>query len=49
MSVALLPVEAVYWLGLALPIPWVLGASRVALWRRLGSAYGDLTLICRDR
>jgi hypothetical protein len=31
MSVALLPVEAVYWLGLALPIPWVLGASRVAL------------------
>jgi hypothetical protein len=39
MSVALLPVEAVYWLGFALPIPWVLGASRVALvaasWKRL--------------
>jgi hypothetical protein len=39
MSVALLPVEAVYWLGFALPIPWVLGASGVALvaasWKRL--------------
>ena len=39
MSVALLPVQAVYWLGFALPIPWVLGASRVALvaasWKRL--------------
>lgn len=38
-SAGLLPVEAVFWLGFALPIPWVLGAARVALlaaaWRRL--------------
>ena len=31
VSVGLLPVEAVFWLGFALPIPWVLGAARVAL------------------
>jgi hypothetical protein len=39
VSLALLPVEAVFWIGFALPIPWVLGAARVALltaaWRRL--------------
>jgi hypothetical protein len=39
VSAGLLPVEAVFWLGFALPIPWVLGAARVALlitaWRRL--------------
>lgn len=31
VSVALLPAEAVFWLGFALPIPWVLGAGRAAL------------------
>lgn len=31
VSAGLLPVEAVFWLGFALPIPWVLGAARVAL------------------
>ncbi len=39
VSAGLLPVEAVFWIGFALPIPWVLGAGRVALlvaaWRRL--------------
>ena len=39
VSAGLLPIEAVFWLGFALPIPWVLGAGRVALliaaWRRL--------------
>ena len=39
LSAGLLPVEAVFWLGFALPIPWVLGAARVALlvaaWRQL--------------
>ena len=38
-NLALLPVEAVFWQGFALPIPWALGAARVALvlgsWRRL--------------
>lgn len=41
VSAGLLPIEAVFWLGFALPIPWVLGAARVALlvaaWRRLGA------------
>ena len=40
LSAGLLPVEAVFWVGFALPIPWVLGAARLALlvaaWRRLG-------------
>lgn len=31
LSLALLPIEAVFWLGFALPIPWVLGAARVVL------------------
>ena len=39
VSVVLLPVEAVFWVGFALPIPWFLGAARVALlaaaWPRL--------------
>ena len=39
LSAGLLPVEAVFWRGFALPIPWVLGAARVALlvaaWRQL--------------
>ena len=38
-NLALLPVEAVFWTGFALPIPWLLGAARVALvirsWRQL--------------
>ena len=38
-GVALLPVEAVFWIGFALPIPWIVAAARVALlaaaWRRL--------------
>ena len=39
LSAGLLPIEAFFWLGFALPIPWILGAARVALliaaWRRL--------------
>lgn len=31
LSLALLPVEAVFWVGFALPIPWLLGAVRVVL------------------
>ena len=30
LSLALLPVEAVFWLGFALPIPWMFGVARVA-------------------
>jgi hypothetical protein len=39
LCLALLPVEAVFWLGFALPIPWILGVVRVVLiavaWRSL--------------
>ena len=39
LSLGLLPVEAVFWLGFALPIPWIFGAARAALlaaaWRQL--------------
>ena len=39
LSLALLPIEAVFWVGFALPIPWLLGAVRVVLiilaWRSL--------------
>jgi hypothetical protein len=31
ISLALLPLEAVFWIGFALPIPWMIGAARVAL------------------
>jgi hypothetical protein len=30
LSLVLLPVEAVFWLGFALPIPWVFGVARIA-------------------
>ena len=39
LSLALLPIEAAYWLGFALPIPWLLGTTRAALvtsaWKHL--------------
>ena len=39
LSLALLPVEAVFWVGFALPIPWVIGVARAVLlalaWRSL--------------
>ena len=31
LSLTLLPVEAVFWIGFALPIPWVVGIARIAL------------------
>ncbi len=31
LNVALLPVEAIFWVGFALPIPWLCAASRLAL------------------
>ena len=31
LNLLLLPVEAVFWIGFALPIPWLLGMARVAL------------------
>jgi len=31
LSLSLLPIEAVFWIGFALPIPWAFGVARVAL------------------
>jgi hypothetical protein len=31
VNLVLLPVEAVFWVGFALPVPWVIGFARVAL------------------
>lgn len=31
MSLALLPVEIVFWIGFDLPIPWIVGIARVVL------------------
>ncbi len=30
LALVLLPVEAVFWVGFALPIPWLIGVARVA-------------------
>ena len=42
LNLALLPVEAVFWVGFALPIPWLFGIARVALvalsWRELSGS-----------
>jgi hypothetical protein len=39
VSLSLITIEAVFWIGFALPIPWVLGAARIVLllggWRSL--------------
>jgi hypothetical protein len=39
LSLVLLPVEAVFWVGFALPVPWVIGFARATLillaWRSL--------------
>ena len=31
LSLLLLPIEAVFWIGFALPIPWAFGVARVVL------------------
>ena len=39
-ALVLLPIEAVFWVGFALPIPWLIGVARVAYialaWKALG-------------
>lgn len=35
MNLALLPVEAVFWIGFALPLPWLSGVARAALLGKL--------------
>ena len=40
VNLAVLPLEAIFWVGFALPLPWFAGLARVALlaagWRSLG-------------
>jgi hypothetical protein len=40
LALVLLPVEVVFWVGFALPIPWLIGVARVAFlalaWNSLG-------------
>ena len=31
LSLVLFPIEAIFWLGFALPIPWIFGIARAAL------------------
>ena len=31
MNLALMPIEAVFWLGFALPLPWLIAAARTLL------------------
>ena len=42
INLILLPVEAIFWFGFALPIPWVVGVARVVLvlagWTSLANA-----------
>jgi hypothetical protein len=39
LNLVLLPIEAMFWLGFALPIPWLFGIARTTLiplaWRSL--------------
>ena len=41
LNLGLLPVEAIFWVGFALPIPWLVGAARVTLlaagWKSLSN------------
>jgi hemerythrin-like domain-containing protein len=45
LNVALLPLEAVFWSGFALPVPWLFGIARVALvalaWPELSRSRGQ--------
>jgi hypothetical protein len=51
LNLSLLSIEAIFWLGFALPFPWLCGAARVVLvvasWRSLGglSSAGSVSRI----
>jgi hypothetical protein len=49
LNLALIPVEAVFWLGFALPLPWPVAVARTALvaasWSSLGNGRSRRTLI----
>lgn len=37
LNLVLLPLEAVFWIGFALPVPWLFGVARVALLARISA------------
>ena len=45
VNLALLPIEAIFWLGFAVPIPWLFGIARAVLlaasWASLGDRSSD--------
>jgi hypothetical protein len=48
LNLGLLPMEAVFWIGFALPVPWLFGIARLALVSMAGvtvnpadNSYGD--------
>lgn len=47
LNLGLLPVEAVFWIGFALPVPWLFGIARVALvflaWPELTGSHRQVT------
>ena len=53
LNLALLPVEAVFWIGFALPVPWLFGIARVALvclaWPELSRSRRTATAATRRR
>ena len=53
LNLALLPVEAVFWVGFALPVPWLFGIARVALvalsWPELSGSRRQATAAATGR
>jgi len=43
LNLSLLPIEAIFWLGFALPFPWLCGAARVVLVVASWPSLGDLS------
>ncbi len=40
VNLALVPIEAIFWIGFALPLPWLIGAARLFL---LALSWSDLS------
>ncbi len=53
LNLGLLPVEAVFWIGFALPVPWLFGIARVALgyraWPELSGSRRPATVATAGR
>lgn len=53
LNLGLLPAEAVFWIGFALPLPWLFGIARVALvalaWPELAGSRSQATAATLER